>query len=1542
MGQNEYQEVEPTWRISDFEYLKALHTSTGKNVLLRRAPGNSEYKSLQLKKELQQHLRFRLPNVWSPLSVHGDSMVFNDTDGRSLRQILKNKELSTTDILGIAIQLVDTFYEFHQQNKRHLTIILDQLILANDKTVKILPVPYFDERNKEKYQAPEALVHKGKDYDLRSDLYKFGLLLYELFTNGKTPFPGNEEKDWRHNHIAVEPVPLTRMNRTIPKMVSKIILTLLNKDPDKRYQCTQHLAKDLLICWKELSENGNIQPFRLSLGSFDGDFSIPTAFYGRETEMKALYDVFQRAAFGSAELVFVSGPAGIGKTTLVKNQFRSMVQHRAYIGCGKFDQMQQKIPYYSLVEAFRDIVTQILMQSDEQVEEWKNNIQDAVGNNGRILTDVIPELAALIGEQPPVEVVSDAESANRFIQVFNQFVQVFANVNHPLVLFLDDIHWADYASLKLVYSLLTNPNSHRFMVIGSCRKNEFAAFDLVYHRLKQMDQFGVKTTEIDTSHLSITEVEQFIADTLESSLPESKGLAQLIYRKTAGNPLYMKQLLQLIQSEQWIHFDSVSQKWNWDEIAIQGVKDHDQIIEYMMEKIDQSPPKLIEVLKVAACLGYAFYENDLNRFSTLPAKDVQEGLVLAQQEGLILSPDLARGKKRYQFFHNQIQQMAYAFVRDSEKQAIHLKIGRFLGTVLSTDKSTDNILFKAVNHYNKGMHLITEAEEQEKLLTLNYRAAQKAKSAAAYHNAKYYYRHAIQFIDQEKWTNAYDFCYQLFLEVSNVEYLCGNFEVADAINADLLQMAKGWRESALVYRQKITQLISQEKYKEAIEMGIFSVAQVGVKLPLAPDNTELKEAIRRTRQLFPNGFEALRNLPDATNEDMKQAMNIMVQLMLPAFFQNRSVFVLIVNKLMELIMQHGKIEDAPTIYARYGLFLCAGLEEFDKSYEIGKIAVELADQQAIPSVQCKVYIIFGGVICSWYKDVQQGEEYVKKAIDLGLSVGDLITTNMAVGKHINMVYPWQSLDAIIETNKNYLDILDQTNDHFLQNSVYANIQFARCLQGLTNDRLTLNDSSFDEDSFIDTVRKKDRGKGLIFQYLTYKLQIHYINGEYQSAVNYALKAEDYLDHNSYLSHYGEYLFYKALSILKAWQSFEGDEQKHLLREMAKILRKFSIWRQHNPVAFEHREWLLRAEYATMQDFPEKAELLYEQAIKSAKKSHYDQNLAITYELAAQFYLEQGKSSMIQNYLEEAVLAYTKWGARPKAKAIRETYSEYFPTEKQEALLEHTDDDAFAQAELEAYPINNLANIMKASESLSSDMDFNHSLKELMFSIKRESLAEKAVLFTKEDNAIIVTSIVKGTTEFSLLAERLEESAEVPQQIVRFVDRTKKMILIDDMLHHQTYQQDSYMRKQMPRSVLCLPILFQGQFKGILYLENRWIANLFSEEQANVIKYLGTQAMFVTKLMETFDVKEANQTNVTTIEEEEPNPDMMILDELTERELEIINLMAAGLSNQEIARTLGLKVGTVKVHNHNIFSKLDVNRRTKAVFKAKELKLIDNV
>ncbi|WP_407270151.1 AAA family ATPase [Radiobacillus sp. PE A8.2] len=1520
MKSNQYQLLESSWFVKGYKFVKALRVSTSKHVIIRENSTDENQRGQALEKELYAHGQLSLPHVLRPVAVIENGIVLEDTDGIPLHVAFKQKILNTEDALHIVVQLAQTLQAFHQQDRAYLTIVPEQIILQPNNQISILPLPK-EINSDQKYQSPESILHKGKAFNYRADLYAFGILLYEIFTNGKYPFADFEHQKWKHLHISVQPIALTNMNRMVPAMINNIVMTLLEKDPLNRYQYTVDLVKDLSTCYQEICETGNIQAFPLSLTSNNGEFAISAQFYGREKEIKELYDIFQRAAFGATELVFINGPAGIGKTTLVQEQFKGLIQNRAYFISGKFDQVRQNIPYQALVKAFKKVIQEILMKPNDQVEEWRMAIQKAIGRNGKIITDVIPELTDLIGEQPHVESLSSGKLKNRFVQVFRNFVMVFATVNQPLVLFLDEIQWADDATLDLLDSLLADPMSKRFFVIASVRQEGDMVSAALQTCYDKMEKAGQKYDVLTLSNLLVDDVAQLVADSLHSDEDECFGLAQLIFRKTAGNPFYVKQLLQLMETECWLTFDKQKRKWSWNEQEIEGIADKDYIVAHMVDKLNRLPKHVFEMLKVAACFGTEFYQDDLHRFSTLSTTEVNAGLILAQAEGLVLGPDKANGKKRSTFFHDHIREMAYSLLKEEQKKQLHLRIGRFLNEI----NQTDAVLYKVVYHYNKGKDLI-DVQEKEKLLLLNEHAGNCAKKTVAYQKAAEYYREAVSYLDDKKWVRDFSFCFNLYLELADVEYLCGNNRQSECLHDYLLKVSQDWESIARVYSRKISVANSQGNFIKAIEIGLSCLNTAGLNLAMHPDKIEVRRALTDMREQFPKGFETLRDLPDVRNREVAMAMDLLYQLLIPSYYQNRDLHVLLLHKFIELTLAYGKVNIAPAVYVNYGILLCTALNQVERGYRIGQLAVSLAEDSCMPSILSKVYVLFGGGVCQWYGHGENGLPYVKKALKHALNVGDYVFASNALAMHMSAVYMYETLDNITAASKQSMVRLEQINDSYNKLQASAYIQFARCLQGLTDDSLTLENGDFNEAEWVKEISANGRGQYGMFQYYTYKTQIAFIHEHYTEATDFASQAEDNIENMQYFTHYPEFLFYKSLASAQSQKQHE--DCKQLLREMAKVLRQFSIWRKDNKNAFEHKEWLLRAEYARIEHFYEKAACLYEQAIKSAETSGYGRNVAIAHELTAKFYLAVGRDRLAKFHFQQAVNHYKEWGATLKVKLIRQAYPAFCNEEQvQTSRLEADTLNDDQQTDLES--------IVRISETLSDEVNNEKLLKEWLCTIKQRSLAERAIFFTVEDKEIYITSIVTGSNECTIINESLENALNVPRELIRYVSRSQRIVQVDNMTEDEVYKHLSYVKRHKPKSALCLPISVQGQIKGILYLENHWIAGLFTKEQVDTVKHLGTQMIISYSLLQ---VLNPSQHEPHT-KHAEDTADMMLFDELTEREIEVLNLMAAGNSNQEIARKLGLKEGTVKVHNHNIFTKLGVNRRTKAVFKAKELRLL---
>ncbi|MBM7540660.1 AAA family ATPase [Amphibacillus cookii] len=1530
-----YSELELAWEIDNHQFIRAIQADSNK-ILLRRLTGDDEISEGLLIKEFQIRQQFDIPCMLTPLEIVDKGIAFENIEGLSLSEALKSHAYSIEESLKIAIQLVKSVEQCQHIKEIKFMVKPDRIILSEDLEVKILPMVSTKESLESKYQSPEVLLKKN--YDQRSELYKLGMLLYEVFARGKNPFSRYNNQDWTHNHIAVEAIQLIRMNRKVPKMVNYIVMTLLSKNPENRYQTCGQLLKDLTKCLVALKETEKIDSFRLSIEQLDGFFKIPKHYYGRDNEICLMYDLFQDASNGSVELVFLHGPVGIGKTTLINNQFRKMIYNRAYFTSGEFDQTQNHTPYQPLITAFQDVVSEILTQTNQQMGKWKEVILDAIGDQAHLITNVIPELTSIIGEQTAISLMSVEEKEQKFIQVFQQFIQVFINSGQPLVLFLDNFHLADQPFIKLIRSLIMKPNTTRLMLILGCRDDgDRAQFEMIKDQFEMIDQYGVRCTELELLNLSMKEVNQLVADTLHSDPTKTVALTKLIYKKTAGNLFYTKQLLKVIYANDWIMYNNVTQTWEWDQEAIQSVKEQKCLINYMIHKIDRLPKVVKKVLKIIACFGYVFERSEIERFSDFSVKAIADAIHRAEKEGLIFSETLNNQDQRYHFFHNQIQQVIYDLNSETEKKRNHLELARFFVDL----GPQDDLIFKTVDHFNKGRDMIQETSEKEQLIELNYKAGSLAKESNDYVTALHYYRSAVMSMEQLKWDKCHDFCFNLYLELAESEYYTGHEQEVEILHEKLLQRAHASSDSLLVYSQKILNYINCGKPKMALEVGIYSLEKINIDIPREPTPQLVREEMVLTRQRLAGDFKKLRYLPNVKTREIYTIMKVLFELLIPSFLINKSVFSVIICKLMRLIIEYGKYEDAPAVFAVYGSLLCLESKAFPEAYSIRDIALSMVVEENTPSVKSKTYMVLGSAFYHYgNEEIINKEEYLKQAIEFGGCIGSgNIYTSMAILKHTFLSYEKKTLVDLLELTDRYMRILQQFNDGLVYDNVMLFSQFILCMKGRTSDPLSMDSDDFNEKHFMVDIEAKDTKDMTLFNYYLYKTQICYLNAEYSKAVSYALKADNYVEYSDHYNYLVDHYFYKAIVMLKCWKDQSGTKQLEWNRELRIVLEQLAHFRKYDEKCFAYKEWLIRAEYANVFGYLDKAEELYEQAIASAEKNGNRLSKALTNELTGQFYHERGKIRIALIFLKVAIQEYNEWGAGWKARFIEHGYFDRMTDDVNHLIIKKESPSQEMSRDLSIRSKTKLDNIIRASEVMSKEINFSDALKELMCAIKRESLAEKVILFTKQENVVIVTSIVQGIDDVSMPNKPIDESKEIPHQVIRYVDRTKKLVNTSNNTHAEIYKGTSYIMEYSQKSTLCMPLFIQGQYVGILYLENRWIANLFSEEQFSILKFLGTQAMFVTRLIEPFksdtiDLKQALYKNDNVDEE------LMIYDDLTDRELEIINLMAAGHSNKEIAKILGVKIGTIKVHIHNIFSKLDVNRRTMAIFKANQLKLIN--
>src|SRR5919199_1045930 len=790
-----------------------------------------------------------LPGIVQPMTLenyrNGFALVMEDFGGVALTDYTTQKQLSIVEFLNIAIQIAQTLEGLHHNRIIHKDI-KPQNILINPETKQVKLIDFsisslLPRENQESinpnvlegtlaYMSPEQTGRMNRGIDYRTDFYSLGVTFYELLT-GQLPFVSQDPMELVHCHIARIPTPPTELNPAIPVMVNDIIMKLMAKTAEERYQSAFGLRIDLETFLQQYSEKGSITQFPLGRRDISERFVIPEKLYGREAEVATLLAAFDRVSnppsplgqgeLGGSEMMLVAGFSGIGKTAVVSEVHKPIVRQRGYFIKGKFDQFKRDIPFRAWVQAFQNLMRQLLTESAAEVQKWKTGILEALGQQGRVMIDVIPELELLIDKQPEVPELEGSTAQNRFNLLFQKFIRVFATSEHPLVIFLDDLQWADSASLKLMQLFMSDRDTHYLLLIGAYRNNEVSATHPLMLTLEEIRQADATINQITLAPLDKSSLNRLIADTLSCPSSLALPLTELVLSKTKGNPFFTNQFLKSLHEEGLISFDITRGYWQCDIVQVRTLALTDDVVEFMALQLRNLPVRTQEILKLAACIGNQFDLATLGIVSKiLPLKTanilwkaLQEGLILPnselykffqEQEGLG-SENHLQSPVTYRFLHDRVQQAAYLLIPEDQKQATHLRIGQLLlskgghdGTTPTAQEREEKI-FDIVNQLNIGVELITQQQEGDELAQLNLIAVRKAKASTAYAAAVDYLTLARELLAADSWMQHYDLTINLYVEAIEAEYLNTNFERSQKLVEVVLARAKTLLDKVKVY-----------------------------------------------------------------------------------------------------------------------------------------------------------------------------------------------------------------------------------------------------------------------------------------------------------------------------------------------------------------------------------------------------------------------------------------------------------------------------------------------------------------------------------------------------------------------------------------------------------------------------------------------------------------------------------------------------------------------------------------------------------------------
>jgi diguanylate cyclase (GGDEF)-like protein/PAS domain S-box-containing protein len=1300
------------------------------------------------------------------------------------------------------------------------------------------------------YRAPEQTGYMNRSIDTRSDLYALGVIFYQMLT-GKLPFSATDPIEWMHCHIACQPKPPREYRKSIPAQLSSIVMKLLAKAAEERYQTAEGLKVDLQHCLDEWRKQGSIEPFELAGLDIPDHLIIPEKLYGRNREVKTILDSFNRVvSSGKTEVLMVSGYSGMGKSTLVNELHKALVPPRALFAEGKFQQYKSDIPYATLALALQSLVRQLLGNQEKKITQWRDTLRQAVGLNGRLVTDLVPDLITLIGEQPPVADLPPQDAQNRFNTAIRDFISTFARPEHPLVLFLDNLQWLDIATLKLLEYLLTHPSVKHLLLLGAYRDNEVNHTHPLMRTLKVIRQSRTRLSEIALAPLAIDDVCQLIADALHYDTERALSLARLVYEKSGGNPFFSIQFLTTLSDENLLTFDPGKGAWHWDLASIHTRSFPDNLVDLMIRKLGYLPNTTQEALKQLAYLGTTAKIKNLTTVCGKSETALHSALREAVQVGLVLRQDHI-----YQFLHDRVQEAAYALASEPSRQALHLKIGRMLLAQTPQEALPEN-MFDITDQLNRSIDLVTDTKERKKLRRLNTLAGKRAYSAVAYASARHYLEQATMLLPEDAWNQCYAESLALFLKLAECEYLVGNLERAD----DLLNLASEKARTKLdhtsVLRLRLRLYQIRRRFNEALAVALEALSLFGVILPqLDEDSTDATEA---EHQLVCDNLNSrpiidLLKTPLAEDAETHELIGLLSEAGPLIYLLRADIYPLFTAKAVNICLQRGHGHESCFLYSSYALALAADIRNIQTARQFSELAVELSKiTPGAGPFKGKILCHHAVTIMIWHQHFAKCLPVLKQAFHTCIDLGDLIYGAYAI-KHA----PWlhlesgEPLDQLIENTDPYIAFAKENHDDILYHIDKLQQQFALAMQGKTRSLTDFNDAAFNEKQSVAVIEQAGMRTDIAF-YSIYKQMAAFIAGQYKEALVWAERVVPLLAHVAGCANEPTHDFYHALTLTALYEQSTTEQQRLYVRKIEKISEKFKRWADACPENFTNRYILLCAESARLKKQDKQAMTLYEQAIASARDHGFVQNEALANELAASYYQHQGFEKIARTYLAEALACYTRWGAKGKVRQLKHHH-------------DWLEQGLRLGAAVAANQLDTVS-LIKALQTLSGDIELPKLIQALMTITLESAGADRGLLLLAQDHGFEVEVEAKaGSTGIQVRQLHVSiDEAECPESIINSIINTHKNIIVNDASHPGTLFEDPYLQRGIARSVLCFPLLRQDNLSGVLYLENTRASGAFTPERIAVLNVLAAQAAISLENARLYDDLRKSETKFRTL------------------------------------------------------------------------------
>ncbi|WP_163998205.1 AAA family ATPase [Pyxidicoccus caerfyrddinensis] len=1462
-----YQEVHSVYSGPRYEVFRVRTDSGASHVVKTVRPGPlAEASADMLRHEHAMLLELRdVPGVSRALGLVDlaglPALVLEDAGPCSLQDWLRRGPPSVETFLELAICIADVLGALHRKHVIHRDLNPANLVVAPDARrlvlidfdlstrvpglVQAMGIPGGLEGTLQ-YIAPEQTGRMNRLVDHRADLYALGATFYEMLT-GEAPFLSADPGELVHALLAKPPVPPAERAPQLPAVLSDLVMKLLAKVPEERYQSARTLAADLREAARRWHESGAIAPFELGRRDVARELVIPDTLFGRERELEAMEAALARVRAGASARVLVKGPAGSGKSSLAR-ALHGRVEGGGRFLCGGCAPLRGHVPYAPWVEAFRGLVAGLQEEAPQDVSALRGRVQQALGTRGRVLTALLPGLEALTGEQPPVVALGPKEAESRFHLVFQSFLHALATRERPLVLWLDDLQWADAASLALLERVVLDPDLHHLLLLGAYRPEEADPAHPLARTLESLQAAGVHFQSLELGPLDLSALESLCGDTLRCGPERASPLARCVLEKTAGNPFFVHSFLRHLHRTGLLAFDVERGTWEWDLDRIEQAEVTENVLELMLAAIFRLPERTQRLLKAAACMRGPVDLWLLAAVVGAPVEDTASDLWSAIREGLLVpvgevphfhpTHEDAAGPQAslhaaYRFVHGRIQQAAYSLLAEDERRRLHRDIGLQLWAEAS-EPEEEQRLFEVVDHLNQGAERGDAEAERHWLAGLNLRAGRKSRDASAFDAALAYFLRARELLTPEAWHSQRERMFHLHRDAAECAQLTGDGALAESLLETAMAHAATPVEKADLFGLRMSACTLRRAHAEALHWGREGLRLLGVALPEG-DATEAFRAEFAKMEEFRRGRSdgELLAAPPMTDPAPLACMRLLMHAGVAAWFSDPPLFSFIYTRMLNLSLEHGNSVYSAYAYVCFGIIFGEVRGDFASGHPFSRLGVELSRRSANPREECRVLSAFLFYMHHWREPLRSALPLLRRGIDAGLESGEpQFVAYLLASTAFTRLRMGTELGRVRTEVESGLAFDRKSGQHAMADVHLAIRQAVRCLQGRTRERAGFDDDGFDARAFEDSAR---RDPTILCQYEVLRLQTSYLVGDLAGAREWARVAEAHLPFVRWLFTATEHAFYAALTLAASEEDAPAAERESLVERLEHHHRRLGAWAESNPGNFRHRHLLVSAELARVKVRHNEAMTLYDEAIDLAREEGFPQDEALANALAGRLYHSLGRRRVAALYLRAAREGFARWGAKDVVAMLQEEFPDVQAPEagSWERPVTPTGEEPRGAA-------LDLLSIMKAAQMLSGEMALERLLEKLMAVCLEAAGAQRGALVLESQGALVLHAVGMVSEPVELVREPLAEARQVPGSLIRHAYRTGDLVVLGDAAHQGRFVSDAYVARERVKSALAVPIRRHARTVGVLYLENNLATHAFKPDRVQVLQLLSSQ------------------------------------------------------------------------------------------------------